>query len=114
MPKRILSVSYDISLLHTRERLLENEGYRITSVETLNDAIGCCEKNGFDLFIIGHSIPDTDKKRLIRAFRDKCPSPVLALRRGGEGPMIGADYYAFPYDPVELIQNVKKILSTSA
>lgn len=56
MSKRILSVSYDASLLATRRMLLEQKGYEVTSALGFSEAIECCKRSGFDLFILGHSI----------------------------------------------------------
>lgn len=58
---RILSVSYDAMLLSTRQMMLESHGYTVTSAEGFVDAIRMCRGGNYDLLIIGHSIPHTDK-----------------------------------------------------
>jgi DNA-binding response OmpR family regulator len=98
MTKHILSISYDNSLLRTREMLLRGQGYLVTSALGRTNAIEQCKKGNFDLLILGHSIPSEDKKELIDMFRQHCPSPVLALRRHGENTPDGADAHAFPDD----------------
>lgn len=74
----ILSVSYDLNLLNTRQLMLEASGYTVTLAEGYVDAIRKCRASNYDLLIIGHSIPDTDKERLVREMSENCPCPVLA------------------------------------
>ena len=110
MSKRILSVSYDQNLLTTRGLLLQREGYVICSAFGFTEAMARCGGGSFDLFIIGHSIPHTDKEELIKAFRSKSKAPVLSLNRPGEKTVDHAEYHAFPDDPLEFINMVERIL----
>lgn len=110
MPKSILSVSYYEELLITRRMLLEREGHKVISALGFTDSAKQCKRDGFDLFILGHSIPDPDKKELIRIFRMANHSPVLSLSRHGETPMVAADYQAPVDDPVEFLRTVAAIL----
>lgn len=75
MSKRILSVSYDVSLLATRRMLLEQKGYKVASALGFTKAIEHCRQPHFDLFILGHSIPGDDKLSLVKTFRE------IVLRR---------------------------------
>jgi DNA-binding response OmpR family regulator len=80
----ILSVSYDETLLSTRQLLLESRGYAVTSAEGFVEAMRLCKAGGYDLLIIGHSIPHTDKKALVDEIRTRLRVPVLVLLRQGE------------------------------
>jgi len=113
MSKRILSISYDESLLVTRGALLEREGYQVTSELGFTQSAARCAEGNFDLFILGHSIPERDKQELIRIFRANCSAPVLALLRQGEDAPGNADYQVFPYDPAQLLKTVARILGQS-
>ena len=110
MPKRILSVSYDSVLLATREMLLEQKGYSITSALGFTQAVEHCRNEGFDLFILGHSIPDQDKLHLIETFRSNCAAPILSLERIGER-QVQCDFHASPDDPAKFLQVVDDILA---
>ncbi|HET9183579.1 MAG TPA: hypothetical protein VFP59_15700 [Candidatus Angelobacter sp.] len=110
MAKRILSVSYDVSLLATRGMLLEQRGYSVTSALGFSQAIANCRDSGFDLFILGHSIPKSDKLELIKAFRENCPATILSLERHGED-LVPSDFHASPDDPEELMKTVDRILA---
>jgi DNA-binding response OmpR family regulator len=113
MPKRILSVSYDPSLLETRQMLLEGSGYTVTSALGFIPAIQHCKKNGYDLFILGHSIPLKDKQELMRTFRENCPAPILSLERSNES-RVESDFHASPFHPEEFLATVGTILSGKA
>jgi DNA-binding response OmpR family regulator len=110
MPKRILSVSYDDILLTTREMLLADRGYEVTSVLGFTAAEEQCHNDGFDLFILGHSIPDRDKLHLIQTFKENCSAPILSLERIGEN-QVPCDFHASPDDPAKFVQVVYDILT---
>lgn len=112
MSKRILSVSYDASLLATRQMLLETQGYAVTSALGYTDAISFCNDPAFDLFVLGHSIPLKDKQELVRTFKSNCKAPVLSLERWGE-PRAVADFHAQPDNPAEFLNTVRRILVDS-
>ena len=112
MTKRILSVSYDEPLLRTREMLLERQGHDVTSAFGFTAALQHCKKGTFDLFILGHSIPEADKAELIKVFRANCDAPVLALSRLGENAPDGADAHVYPDDIQALLDTVDRTLST--
>ena len=109
MSKHILSVSYDVSLLATRKMLLEQRGYAVTSALGFTKAAEHCRQSGFDLFILGHSIPEADKLHLIKTFRENCPAPILSLERHGED-YVPCDFHASPDDPERFIGVVDDIL----
>lgn len=110
MSRRILSVSYDVSLLATRKMLLEQRGFHVTDALGFIQAIRHCRAGGFDLFILGHSIPETDKLELIENFRNNCPAPILSLERHGEH-FVPCDFHASPDDPGKFMKVVEDILS---
>lgn len=110
MSRRILSVSYDRALLATRKMLLEQQGYDITSALGFTDALEQCQKSHFDLFILGHSIPDNDKLHLIKTFKENCPAPIVSLERIGE-KKIPCDFHASPDDPESFVKVVNSILA---
>jgi DNA-binding response OmpR family regulator len=88
---RILSISYDASLLFTRKLLLEQMGYEVISAEGFAQAWEACEEGAnFDLIILGHSIPAKDKEKIIAHLKEHCDSPILALLRSNETSVKGA------------------------
>ena len=109
MSKEILSVSYDASLLATRRMLLEQRGYHVISGLGFTQAIAHCKHPSFDLFILGHSIPISDKQELIRTFKEHCSAPILSLERHGEERIV-CDFHASPDDPEDFLATVGRIL----
>ncbi|HET9838987.1 MAG TPA: hypothetical protein VFR84_12185 [Candidatus Angelobacter sp.] len=112
MPKQILSVSYDASLLATRRMLLEQRGFQVTSALGFTQASAHCNTPDFDLFILGHSIPVTDKQELIKTFRRHCPAPILSLERPGE-EKVPCDFHASPDQPEDFLATVERIVTGS-
>lgn len=110
MSKRILSVSYDLSLLETRKMLLEQKGYSVENAFGFTKSLAFCHAGGFDLFILGHSIPHDDKLALIQSFRAHCPAPILSLERHGEH-YVPCDYHASPDDPAKFLETIDNILA---
>ena len=109
---RILSVSYDQPLMRTRQMLLETQGYQVDSAVGFDNAMQRCQDGGFDLFVLGHSIPPEEKRELVKAFRQTCPGPIISLRRSiGEERVDGADYHIEP-DPEPLLKLVADLVGT--
>ena len=110
MSKHILSVSYDESLLATRQLLLAYRGYSVISALGFTDAIEQCKTSNFDLFILGHSVPISDKNELIRTFRQYCSAPILSLDRAGES-RVDSDFHVAPNDPEQFLKKVAEVVA---
>lgn len=112
MAKRILSVSYDRSLLWTRQLLLEQLGFDVLSAEGFSQAWEAAEnpRNHFDLIILGHSIPPADKKAIVNHMRDSSRCPILALLRPYETPVPEAEISIDAGDPHAFLNAVRKML----
>jgi len=91
--------------------MLELRGYTVISALGFTEALEKCKASDYDLFILGHSILKRDKQELIRAFRESCSAPILALERVGE-ERVECDYHATPDDPEELLKLVGTILTS--
>jgi DNA-binding NtrC family response regulator len=112
---RILSISYDETLLRTRELMLEWAGHQVTSALGFQDALAGCTTSDFDLAIIGHSIPGNDKKKLIEGFRRHNPKGVvIALTRAGEPRLAEVDHYISPGDPEDLLRTLSWIINPAS
>jgi len=108
---RILSVSYDEVLLRTRHMLLEREGYDVVSAAGFAASFAKCKEGGFDLFVLGHSIPPQEKRTMVEEFRRTCPAPIISLRRHvGEQRVVHADYHIEP-DPEPLLRLISDLIS---
>jgi len=106
----ILSVSYDPTLLMTRELLLQQMGHTVTSVEGFARAFAACESGTkFDLLILGHYIPHDDKAAIIAKVKKTCNCPVLALLRPNESPLPSAESSIDSSEPRALMQAVREM-----
>jgi CheY-like chemotaxis protein len=112
MKKHILSISYDQPLLVTRQMLLEQAGYLVSSAFGFAEALEICNtQHDFDLILMGHSMPQKDKMALIAALRPKCKAPLLSIKRHGESPIPQAEYSVDSNDgPVVLLAALKEAL----
>jgi DNA-binding response OmpR family regulator len=114
MRRRILSISYDLSLLTTRQMLLEQAGYQPISALGFTDAVQRCREGKFDLAIIGHSIPQKDKRALVQEIRQSCKAPVLSLYTTSEGPLEAAEYAIDANEgPAAVLNMVNQIVGTN-
>lgn len=109
---RIFSVSYDSTLLRTRELLLRQLGHSVTSAEGLAQAVEVCEREPgkFDLMVLGHSIPQEDKQAIIRYCGQTCHSSVLALTLVNEPPVPEAARSVDPTDTRAFLAAVQELL----
>jgi DNA-binding response OmpR family regulator len=109
----VLSVSFDSTLLESRELILRKLGFQVTSALGFSAAIRHCEKAHFDLFLLGHSIPTADKRALIETFQRNCPAPVVEMHLPNQ-LATGAAQYEFDSSrsPKELAELVRKIIGT--
>lgn len=107
----VLSISYDVDLLRTRELLLRRMGHKVTSAEGFAQASRVCERhNGeFDLVVLGHSIPLDDKREIIEFLR-AYSCPVLALLRPNEEPAEHATRSVVADDPGDLLAAIEELV----
>ena len=107
----ILSVSYDPTLLMTRELLLQQLGQAVTSIEGFARAFAACESGKrFDLLILGHSIPHDDKVAIIAKVKNTCKCPVLALLRPTESSLPTAERSIDSSEPRAFMRAVREML----
>jgi CheY-like chemotaxis protein len=113
MKKRVLSISYDSSLLATRQWILETAGYEVSSALGFAEALDVCKtRQDFDLVLMGHSMPQKDKVALFEALKAHCKAPLLTILRQGES-MPQANYAVNANDgPEALLEAVKKALES--
>lgn len=109
--KHILCISFDASLLLTRKLLLEQQGYTVVTADTFEAACNACaaEPENLGLVILGHSIPRSDKEKIIAQVRQECRAPILALLRPHESSVRGADA-SVEGDPSMLVAAVRRLL----
>jgi DNA-binding NtrC family response regulator len=109
--KKILSISYDEPLLATRQMILQNAGYGVVSALGFTEAIDKSKGQKFDLAIMGHSIPMTDKTVMAKTIKQDCHCPIVSIRRHGYEPMPESDYSIDAIDgPEALLVTIRQVL----
>jgi CheY-like chemotaxis protein len=108
---RILSISYDETLLSTRQLMLEAQGHKVSSALGFATALKLCRESDYDLLIMGHSIPSSDKEQIIKTLRLVCKAPVLALLRATEPQLRVAEYNHELHGPEQFLHAVNKALN---
>lgn len=108
---RILSITYNESLMQTREMILRNAGYDVTSALGFVEAQSVCAEQPFDLVIVGHSIPTNDKLAIIKCAKARTGAVVLCLRKPNAPVLREADYSTDETDPGGLVAAVKSALA---
>lgn len=111
VPKQILLVAFDDNLLVRQRVVLEQQGYIVTSALRIKEATFACENGGFDLFILGHSIPHVVKVGLVGVFRLHHTAPVLSLWGPGDEILEAVNYLQFSNDLGDLVRGVATILT---
>jgi DNA-binding response OmpR family regulator len=112
---RILNISYDASLLMTREELLKREGFEVVSVLGFEGALKAAKTCQYDVVILGHSIPREEKRKIATEIK-VCDEHIrlLSLRRHDTAPLPEADFSLDASEgPAVLVATVTEILASS-
>ncbi|WP_435017285.1 ATP-binding protein [Tundrisphaera sp. TA3] len=78
-PLKLLLVEDDIATLRVLSRLLRGMAHRVTTADTLQDALAAFDADSFDLVISDIGLPDGSGIDLIRAIRRRDAVPAVAL-----------------------------------
>ena len=105
----ILCVSWDSALATTRELLLKEYGYRVTSALGPEQSAEHC-KTKVDLLLLGHSVPRKEKQHILDCFRKFNSSPALSLVAPGQEKLPDIDYAAEILDPEQLMKTIQSIV----
>jgi len=92
MPAKILSVVGDRTLGATRRELLQSAGYAVVTTTSVTEALLQLGSTGWDLVIIGHALPTTERDLLIKESRAR-GVPMLLLHLGEVGLVRNADFH---------------------
>jgi DNA-binding response OmpR family regulator len=110
--KRILFVDDDRDTCEMMRLLLRHSGYRVTTAETVADALGLAEAERFDLYILDNWLPDGPGLELCQQLRALYPaSPIVFYSGVAQEPEIqkaraaGADGYLVKPCDFDLLQN---------
>jgi DNA-binding response OmpR family regulator len=120
MATRVLVVDDEILIRKLLQRSLESEGFVVTTVGSMREALGEVARNAYDLIVLDRVLPDGDGMEACRRIRERHQTPIIMLTAKREvidriqGLETGADDYVVkPFDVEELIARVKAQLRRS-
>lgn len=76
----VVCTGVDPALLETRRMILESAGHNVVSVTNETALRAACEKYPFDIAVIGQTVTNKMKQRILLIVREHCPDArVLEL-----------------------------------
>ena len=120
--EKILVVDDDARLRRLLERFLDEQGYRVRTVENVEQMDRLLARELFNLVVLDLMLPGEDGLSACRRLREKNNQiPIIMLTaKGDEASRIqglegGADdYLAKPFNPRELLARIKAVLRRQA
>jgi DNA-binding response OmpR family regulator len=90
MPKRILIVDDDRSILRTLKRVLEKNGYTVDTAETAKEALDKLTNNHYDLALVDVILPDMKGTDLLIKAKNELNQTVKFIITGYPSAEVGA------------------------
>ena len=111
--KRILFVDDDADTCDMIRFVLESSGYRVTTAETITDALRLAQTERFDLYLLDSWMPDGTGVELCQQLRALSPASPILFYSGvaveseiERAKAAGADQYLIKPCDIEQLQNV--------
>jgi len=115
MSTRVLIVEDNTDLREVLTRVLENNGYRVTAVDSTEDGIDAINDNDFDIVLIDINLPGKDGFSMIEYIRSEgktMPLIAMSARDGLQDKLAGFergvnDYIVKPFALKELLARMQ-------
>jgi CheY-like chemotaxis protein len=83
MPGIVLAIGFDPSLMTSRSLVLRSAGHAVVEASSLKEAVDQFQSGDFDLVLLCHSVPATERERLTSLIRVSGSSiPIVSIARG--------------------------------
>lgn len=104
----VLCTGVNEMLIRSRKLILEGAGHTVVTAMSDAAVIDACDKNLFDVAVIGQGVSPTDKERILMLVRQHCPSAKVLELYAVTKRLEGADdLLSVPAKvPVELAERV--------
>ena len=115
---RILVVDDDAIVIKSCKRILEAEGFEVSSVPSADEALGAIKQFDFDLLLIDVKMPKHDGMYLMREIKKELPDVPIIVMSGYPTPEtisdvihLGANQFIpKPFRPDELMKTIRQVL----
>lgn len=79
LPKTVLCLCGDETVLTVRQLLLEHFGYNVLPTSTVEDAETIAKRSCPDMFLMDGNIPDSDHEQVARVVKELCPDLTVVV-----------------------------------
>jgi len=115
---KVLVVDDDAIVIKSCKRILEAEGFEVSTVPSADDALGTIKNYDFDLLLIDVKMPKRDGMYLMREVKKSRPEVPIIIMSGYPTPEtiaevlnLGANLFIpKPFRPDELMKSVREAL----
>jgi DNA-binding response OmpR family regulator len=115
---KILVVDDDAIVIKSCKRILEAEGFEVSTVPGADDALEAIKHYGFDLLLIDVKMPKRDGMYLMREIKKGWSEIPVIIMSGYPTPETIADvlnlganlFIPKPFRPDELVKSVRRVL----
>ena len=115
---KILVVDDDTIVIKSCRRILEAEGFEVTTVSSADSALEAIKKSDFDILLIDVKMPKRDGMYLMREIKTNWPEIPTIVMSGYPTPETIAEvlnlgatlFIPKPFRPDELIKSVRQVL----
>jgi DNA-binding NtrC family response regulator len=115
---RILVVDDDAIVIKSCRRILEAEGFEVTTVPSADEALEKIKNYDFDLLLMDVKMPKHDGMFLMREIKKDLPEIPIIVMSGYPTPETIADvlklgatqFIPKPFRPDELIKSIRQVL----
>lgn len=111
----ILQIAYYPSLLETRRRMLEGDGYAVTSVLGNDQGMAVAAAGRFDVIVVGFSAPHSMRTNMVRWLKQNISEvPVVVLLAHDHENFPDADHTTLSESPLSWLAAVRKACTKSS
>jgi DNA-binding NtrC family response regulator len=115
---RILVVDDDVIVIKSCRRILEAEGFEVTTVPSADDALEKMKMYDFDLLVMDVKMPKHDGIFLMREIKKNWPDIPIIVMSGYPTPETIADvlklgatqFIPKPFKPDEFMKSIKQVI----
>lgn len=112
---KVLIAAPDRDFLMSYQKLLEAEGWEVTTSFDGFQFMACLQEKKFDFVILDRSLPRVEHERLMKLINEmKTPAIILQGKRMNAGLLLkeslADSYLTYPFEPDELRERMNEIL----